>query len=148
MIRVKRLILQMFKFSIVGTSCFAIDYGLMIALTELLNMEYLYSSAVSFTVSVVINYLLSMQFVFQGKEDMHKLLEVTIFVALSILGLGLNLLLMWFVVEKFHISYIHAKIYAGLIVTVYNFFSRKVLLDSAVEEVATKEMGKVRYTEN
>ena len=40
--QLKGLILQMCKFSAVGTSCFVIDYVLMIVFTELCNMEYLF----------------------------------------------------------------------------------------------------------
>ncbi|MBQ1802115.1 MAG: GtrA family protein [Lachnobacterium sp.] len=146
--QLKGLILQMCKFSAVGTSCFVIDYVLMIVFTELCNMEYLFSCAFSFTISVVINYILSMQFVFQGKEEMHKIIEIIIFSSLSVVGLGLNLLLMWGGVEFLGFSYIHAKVYASLIVTGYNFFSRKLFLDSSKEkEVINSAMREIGYTE-
>ena len=68
--RVKKLLLQFCKFGLVGTLCFCIDYGLMILLTERTGLHYFTSSAISFTVSVVVNYILSMRFVFNGKYDL------------------------------------------------------------------------------
>ena len=85
--RIKDLVIQFCKFGAVGGLCFGIDYGLMIFLTETHIMHYFASSAVSFTVSVIVNYILSMRFVFIGKEDMTKAQEMVIFVALSMIGL-------------------------------------------------------------
>jgi len=46
----RHLIQQFMKFGIVGVIAFAIDYGLMVALTELAGVEYLLSASISFTV--------------------------------------------------------------------------------------------------
>ena len=97
--RIKDLVIQFCKFGAVGGLCFGIDYGLMIFLTETHIMHYFASSAVSFTVSVIVNYILSMRFVFIGKEDMTKAQEMVIFVALSMIGLVMNQMIMWFAVE-------------------------------------------------
>lgn len=50
----KKLIEQIMKFGIVGVLCFAIDYGLMIFLTEVFGISYLISSGISFSVSVIV----------------------------------------------------------------------------------------------
>ena len=129
MSRLKELFFQFCKFGMVGTLCFCIDYGLMILLTETTMLSYFMASGVSFTVSVIVNYILSMRFVFQGKEDMSKLTEIIVFVVLSFIGLGLNQMIMWMAVEFFGIFYMIAKIGATLLVTTYNFISRKVFLE-------------------
>ena len=49
------------KFGIVGVIAFLIDYGLMVALTEFFGVPYLISNTISFTVSVVFNYVASMR---------------------------------------------------------------------------------------
>ena len=53
----EKLIAQFMKFGVVGVIAFVIDYGLMVALTELVGVNYLISATISFTVSVVFNYL-------------------------------------------------------------------------------------------
>ena len=52
-----KLVQQFMKFGVVGVIAFVIDYGLMVALTELAGVNYLISATISFTVSVVFNYL-------------------------------------------------------------------------------------------
>ena len=96
--RIKDLIIQFCKFGAVGGLCFGIDYGLMIFLTETHIMHYFASSAVSFTVSVIVNYILSMRFVFTGKEDLTMAQEMVFFVALSMIVLVMNQMIMWFAV--------------------------------------------------
>ncbi len=128
--RVKKGLVQFGKFGIVGTSCFCIDYGLMVLLTEYHIVSYFWASALSFTVSVIVNYILSMRFVFQGKSDLNKIQEMLIFVALSLVGLAFNQMIMWIAVDFFHVFYALAKILSSLLVTVYNFISRKLFLEA------------------
>ncbi len=125
----RTIIFQFAKFSAVGLTCFAVDYGLLIILTEFTSLEYFSSSAISFIVSTLINYVLSMRFVFSGKEGMNRWAELLIFVALSVIGLGLNQMIMWIVVEEMKIFYLFAKIISSIIVSVFNFISRKVFLE-------------------
>ncbi len=124
-----KIILQFCKFGIVGLLCFLIDYGLMVALTETTNLNYFVSCGISYTTSVVVNYVLSMRFVFRGRDEMSKMMEILIFVILGIIGLAFNQLIMWIAVETFHIFYAVAKILATMMVTVYNFISRKIFLE-------------------
>lgn len=127
--RMRRLFTQICKFGVVGVICFCMDYALMTILTELFEVFYLLSAGISFVVSVAVNYLLSMRYVFHGREDRRRLWEVVLFVVLSVLGLGLNQLTMWIAVELFHIYYGLAKVAATALVMIYNFISRKLVLE-------------------
>ncbi len=125
----KKLIEQMIKFGFVGFLCFFIDYGIMVLLTEVAGIVYLVSSACSFTVSVIVNYILSVTFVFETDKEKSRIKEFIVFVFLSIIGLGINQLCMWFGVELLHISYLIVKIGATAVVMVYNFISRKLVIE-------------------
>ena len=120
---------QIASFGVVGVIAFIIDYGLMIVLTEVFGVNYLASTTISFIVSVVFNYLASMRFVFAHKQGMSRRREFVIFVALSVVGLGLNDLLMWVGQSLLGIDYRFTKIVVTGIVMVYNFVTRKLLLD-------------------
>lgn len=85
-----KLIQQMIKFGFVGVLCFFIDYGIMVFLTEVFGINYMVSSTVSFSVSVTVNYILSVAFVFETDKDKNKIKEFIVFVLLSIVGLGVN----------------------------------------------------------
>lgn len=126
----KKLFAQFMKFGVVGVIAFVIDYGVMIALTELFGVPYLISTTVSFIVSVIFNYVASMRYVFKRKDDMSRRREFIIFVVLSVIGLGLNDLLMWIMVDHLLIDYRISKIVVTVIVAVWNFVSRKVFLEA------------------
>ena len=130
----KKPIAQIMKFGVVGVICFFIDYGLMIFLTEAMNISYLISSGISFTVSVIVNYILSLKYVFVAEEGNNKIVEFLIFVLLSTIGLGINQLLMWMCVERLNIFYMISKIAVTGIVMVYNFITRKLILEKKDEK--------------
>lgn len=134
----KKLILQMVKFGAVGFLCFLIDYGIMLLLTELAGVNYLVSCCISFSVSVIVNYLLSMHFVFAAKADMKKRTQFVIFVILSVIGLGLNQLFMWLFVDLVHIPYQIAKLAVTVIVMLFNFVTRKVFLEEKEQDANAK----------
>ncbi len=122
------MMLQLIRFGIVGVIAAAVDVGTLVALKEWLHVEVLIASAISFCVSVTVNYLLSMTFVFKGKEQ-SKLKEFIIFVLLSVGGLGLNQFILWVGVKFTTIYYLAVKIFAMVIVPIYNFITRKIFLE-------------------
>lgn len=125
----KRLVNQIIKFGIVGGSAFVIDYGVMILLTEVFGINYLISSGISFTISVIYNYVLSIKWVFDVKKDNDRRHEFIVFIVLSVLGLLINQLIMWTCVDKLDIFYMLSKIIATAVVMVYNFITRKIFLE-------------------
>ena len=124
-----KLIQQMIKFGFVGVLCFFIDYGIMVFLTEVFGINYMVSSTVSFSVSVTVNYILSVAFVFETDKDKNKIKEFIVFVLLSIVGLGVNELCMWLGTDLMGIHYMITKIGATAIVMVYNFVTRKMFIE-------------------
>lgn len=118
------------KFGVVGVIAFCIDYGLLAFLTEVFGINYLVSATISFTVSVIFNYIASMRYVFTHKESLSKRKEFIIFVILSVIGLIINNACMWAGVELFGIHYLITKIGATAVVMVWNFVTRKIFLDA------------------
>jgi len=123
------VILQLIKFAVVGVIAAVVDVGVLVALKELLHIDVLVASALSFTASVVVNYILSMSFVFKSKNQ-GKLREFVLFVLLSIGGLCLNQFILWVGVNFTKIYYLVIKFLAMVIVPVYNFVTRKIFLES------------------
>lgn len=125
----KKLGEQILKFGFVGGTAFLIDYGVLYLLTEFLGIHYLISSMLSFTASVIYNYILSISWVFETKKGRSKKHEFLVFLVLSVIGLGINQAIMWLAVEQLHIYYMLSKIGATAIVMVYNFITRKMFLE-------------------
>lgn len=126
----KKLLAQFMKFGVVGVIAFVIDYGLLALLTELFGINYLVSATISFTASVVLNYVASMRYVFTHKEGMSRRREFVIFVVLSVIGLLINNGCMWAGVELLGVHYLLTKIVATAIVMIWNFVTRKIFLDA------------------
>ena len=123
-----KLIKQILKFGVVGGIAFLIDYSLLYILTEYAKIPVLYSSVISFSVSVIFNYILSTKWVFTTKEK-QTLKDFIIFVLLSVIGLGINQLIMYLGVDKLNIYYMIVKLFATAVVMVYNFISRKLIIE-------------------
>ena len=106
----------MIKFGFVGFLCFFIDWGIMVFLTEVFGINPLISSTISFTVSVTVNYILSVTFVFETDKNANKGSQFVIFVLLSIVGLGVNELCMWLGTDLLGIHYMITKVGATAVV--------------------------------
>lgn len=121
---------QFGKFAIVGLTSLAVDYALLMFLVEACEADLFFSTTVSFIVSVILNYVLSMKYVFDHREGMSRKREFTIFAILSAVGLGLNDLYMFVGVTMLNIGYQAMKLISTFLVTWYNFFSRKKFLSN------------------
>lgn len=125
----KKIIAQFMKFGVVGVIAFVIDFGVMVFLTEVFKVPYLISTTIAFIVSVIFNYLASMRYVFVRKDDMSRRREFIIFIALSVIGLILNDIFMWLMVDLLIIDYRISKIVTTVLVAIWNFVSRKIFLE-------------------
>ncbi len=129
----KHLLAQIMKFGVVGVIATVIDFGVMIFLTEVFGINPVASATVSFTVSVIFNYLASMRYVFSHREGMSRQREFVIFIVLSIIGLVINDALMWVGTEMTPVDYRIVKVLATAVVMVWNFVSRKIFLDGGTQ---------------
>lgn len=125
----KKLIEQVMKFVIVGGLSFVLDFIIYYVLTNFFSVYYLIAGFFSFTLSLIFNYLMSMKFVFKSKEDLKKTHEFAIFATLSVMGLGLNLLSLFILVDLFKMNDLIAKVFVAGIVMVFNFVTRKIFLE-------------------
>lgn len=125
----KRLITQFMKFGLVGGIAFVIDYGLLWVLHERVGIDSIVANTLSFSASVIFNYIASMKYVFDSREDMSKTREVITFITLSLIGLLINDSIIAIAEKRLGIHLMIAKIFATVVVMVWNFCSRKILLE-------------------
>lgn len=129
----EKLMKQIMKFGAVGFLCFFIDYGIMVALVELAGFQELIASGCSFVVSVTVNYILSVTVVFDADKEANKAKQFLVFVILSLIGLGINQLIMQIGIawleQYMNRAYMVVKIFATGVVMVYNFITRKIFIE-------------------
>ena len=124
-----QIVVQFLKFSIVGITSFFIDYGLFLLLTYVFDVFYIAASSISFILSTIYNYALSMRYVFQGKETQTAMQKFFIFWVLSFIGLGLNQVFLWACVSPLNMGEWFGKLVATFLVMIYNFVSKKLFLE-------------------
>ena len=86
-IRCEKLLEQILKFGVVGVVCFVIDFVITMVMSTVLREIFsmgtsraaLVAAFFGFVISVIVNYLLSMKYVFVRKEDMDRRKEFIIF---------------------------------------------------------------------
>jgi putative flippase GtrA len=121
-------LLQLFRYTLVGGFAFLIDFGVLFALTEYLNLHYLVSAAIAFIAGLSVNYYLSTKWVFARRAFGNRIVEFTLFAFIGIIGLGLNELFMWIFTDILLIFYLVSKIITTIIIYLWNFSARKFIL--------------------
>lgn len=127
--KTRKLLIQIFKFTIVGGIATVIDFVFLYIFREFCHFPVLVSNTLSFCISVIYNYIASVKWVFDVNKDKNAKKQFIIFIIFSVLGLLLNNLIMWITVEFLSIYYLLAKIIATAIVMVFNFVTRKIFLE-------------------
>lgn len=125
----EKLLIQIFKFGIVGGIAFVIDYVSLIVCKEVFHINTLLAAAIAFTISVIYNYIASVKWVFDVNKEKNEKTNFVIFIVLSIVGLIITEIIMWFGTDVMKISYLIIKIVATAIVMVFNFITRKMFLE-------------------
>ncbi len=131
----KKLINQIAKFGVVGIIATLIDYILLFILTDVFKIYYMTSSIISFSVSLIFNYIASIKWVF-NVEHKQTYKDGLLFLIFSLIGLWINQEVMYLTVEKLGIYYMISKIFATGIVMVWNFITRKIFIENYEKVVA------------
>jgi len=107
-------ITRFLKYTIVGTSTFAVDLLLLFVLIDGFNMNYLVGAGVSFVFAITINYFLSRRFVFKGTQRGVRSGYLN-FVAIALAGLLIVIGGMYLLVTVLGVGYVISRfIVAGL----------------------------------
>lgn len=123
----RQLIQQILSFGIVGVVAFLIDYGIMNILYTKLGCTLLIANTCGFVVSTIVNYILSKKHVF----DMKTSNAFIKFVVLSVLGLMINNITMILCIDCMKLVTLMAKIIATGVCMIWNFVTKKALLEKA-----------------
>ena len=139
-IKNNKLLMQILRFGIVGGLAFVVDFGVLTFLKEVFKMDTVVASTISFCISVIFNYILSIKWVFDVDKDKNQAANFVLFIIFSVIGLGINDLIMWqgeIILTKLFVNipvlqskaYMIVKIFATAVVMVFNFITRKLFLE-------------------
>ncbi len=101
-----------------------VDLGILYALTTIVGIWYLYSAAISYVISVTVNFSLNKVFNFKNKSK-RLFSQFSIFLTVATTGLLANQIIMYLLVENFGLWYIYAKLFALASIAGFSFYSHK-----------------------
>ena len=131
---------EIIRFALTGGVCFVVELAVLILLKGKFGVDTLIATPIAFLISVLLNYLLCVVWVFRGAKNRGAGAKAG-FLITSLIGLGLNEVLMllfrvaWgeekvlFTVFSFAVSlYVLNKVLATCIVMIWNYWTKRRIL--------------------
>lgn len=118
-------LVQLFRYIFVGGFSAIVDTGTLYGATTVLHINYLISAALAFILGTIVNYFLSVLWVFQSSGKLSK--EITLFTLVGLGGLGLNELILWILHGHLGIHVLVAKFISVSIVVIWSYSLRRLL---------------------
>jgi putative flippase GtrA len=112
----------------VGGVCALVDLGLFMLFAQVMGYPYLRVSAGSFVIATLLNYFLSVRYVFVSGLRFRRRYEMALVFLVSAIGLGLNQLILALCVEEVGFNLFFSKVTATGCVFFWNYFARRVLV--------------------
>ena len=131
---------EVLRFAVAGVAGFAVELLVLILLKEKLGIDTLIATPIAFLLSVIVNYVICVFWVFDGARDQSRKSQAG-FLLTSVIGLLLNELLMFlfrvmwgeetvlFTVFSYTVSlYVLNKVIATILVMIWNYFTKRKIL--------------------
>ena len=129
--RTNNSFVQVFRYGFVAVAAFAVDFTALFVFTEFIGLYYLLSAVVAFCLGLATNYTLSTCWVFSERRVSNRKLEFAINGSIALMGLVLNILLIWLLTEWGGLHYLYSKLISTATVFWWNFLVKKKLLFTA-----------------
>lgn len=108
------------KYSIVGLSGVIVDFLITWLLKEKLQVNKYSANTCGFISAATSNYILNRIWTFES-ENPRIVNEYLSFLVISLIGLGLNNLIIWLFADKLKMNFYLSKLIAIGVVTIWNF---------------------------
>lgn len=134
----RHLIIQFLRYLVTGGLAFVVDFGLFALCLYVFDWHYLLANLMGLLAGLVINYMLSVAWVFNGCKrvlEKKKSAEFAIFAIIGFVGVGLNQLCMFIMIDYLSWQEMLSKMIAAGIVLMWNFGGRKLLLFRSKKDV-------------
>lgn len=113
-------LLKFIKFCLVGFSGIFVDFGITFVCKEVLKIQKYISNVAGFATAATTNYMMNRMWTFHSHNP-NIGLEFSRFFLIALIGLGINMLIIWTLSEKFRVNFYISKLVATLLVTIWNF---------------------------
>lgn len=118
----REILMKFIRFSVVGGSGVFVDFGITYVFKEWLRVQKYLANAIGFTVAASTNYVLNRIWTFQSHNP-EIAVEYLKFILISLIGLGINTLILWILVSRYRQNFYLSKLFAIGVVTIWNFIA-------------------------
>ena len=125
-----RLVCEATLYAAVSAVAFATDMSALYVLVEAAGWHYLVAATCSFLAGSVVAYVLSTRLVFRYRRLDDRKLEFTVFAGIGAVGVLINGIVMYVLVESFGTQYLVAKVVSASLTFGTNFLLRRWALFS------------------
>ena len=116
---------QLARYVISGGTAATVNLILLYVLTDYLAIWYLFSTMLAYVISFFVSFSLQKFWTFRDSRKDQINRQLVIYACIAGFGLGFNVLLMYFLVDIFHIWYMFSQIIVGFILAFCNFLFYK-----------------------
>jgi putative flippase GtrA len=117
----KVFFLKFIKFGFVGASGMVIDFSITYFFKEIVKIEKYVANAIGFTIAAISNYFLNRIWTFESLNPDIPFEFIKFFIV-SLIGLGINTLILFILVSKYKKNFYLSKLFAVGVVMFWNFF--------------------------
>src|SRR5262245_61408216 len=124
----------------VGGISFLANFGVFLIFVHLLNLHWIAANVAGFVVGTLINYVLSVRFVFESRIFLRRRSEVFLTFVVSALGVAAETLLIHIAHDLANLNLNISKLSAAGIVFFWNFGARRFLIFGAIRRNASQKL--------
>jgi putative flippase GtrA len=114
------LIYKLIKFMVVGFSGMCLDFSTTWFLKEKIKINKYLANSSGFILAATSNYFFNRVWTFHS-HNQQVITEYFSFITISVIGLGINNLIIFLLSEKLKMNFYLSKIFAIIVVTAWNF---------------------------
>ena len=118
--------IQLLKFGLVGASGYLINLAAFALLVKGVGIHHILAAVLSFCVAVTNNFLLNRSWTFRDARGGHAGFQAMRFLAVSVAGLGVNLLVLYGLVDVVSAPVVPSQAIAVAVAMPFNFIGNKL----------------------
>ncbi|HVI69161.1 MAG TPA: bifunctional glycosyltransferase family 2/GtrA family protein [Magnetospirillaceae bacterium] len=125
-----KLFVQFLRYGLVAFAALLIDFGLLYLFASELHMHYLVAASLAYTISMLVNFLLCLKWVFTSRTERTRWKEAAMFFTIGFIGLGLTDVIIWGFTSLFGLHYLMSKLLTVGIVFFWSFGARRFIFQN------------------
>lgn len=119
---------QIFRYIFSGGISALITLCTLYLLHDLSNVHYLLASIAAYCLGVIISFTLQKRLTFQDNNNQKIGLQGFLYTTLLLFNLGVNIFIMYILVDLLHIWYLMSQVIAGGTIAISSFFAYKHII--------------------